>query len=85
MRCSVVDSQPDRTRKEALLDNVFLAMMAVWNRLLRLGEAEEGFTTAELLGNAALAIGALVVIWALLKAMGVSIVNKIQSDVMNGL
>lgn len=43
---------------------------------------ERGFTTAELLGNAALGVLALVVIWAALQAVGVSIVEWIQSQLM---
>ncbi len=38
---------------------------------------ERGMTTAELLGNAALGIAALVVIWAALQALGVHIVDWI--------
>ena len=36
---------------------------------------ESGMATAELLGNAALGIGALVVIWALLRQLGVDVVG----------
>ncbi len=36
---------------------------------------EDGMATAELLGNAALGIGALVVIWALLRQLGVDVVG----------
>ena len=39
---------------------------------------ESGMTTAELLGNAALGVLALVVIWGLLQALGVDIVNMIR-------
>lgn len=42
---------------------------------------EEGLSTAELLGNAALAIGALVIIWGLLQALGVDIVNWIREQI----
>ena len=38
---------------------------------------EGGMTTAELLGNAALGIAALVAIWAVLQALGLNIVNWI--------
>jgi hypothetical protein len=40
---------------------------------------ESGMTTAELLGNAALGVLALVVIWGLLQALGVDIVNSLRS------
>jgi len=46
--------------------------MRVFNRGNRL---EAGMTTAELLGNAALGVLALVVIWGLLQALGGDIVN----------
>jgi hypothetical protein len=42
---------------------------------------EEGFSTAELLGNAALGIGALVAIWALLESLGVNIVQWIGAQI----
>jgi hypothetical protein len=38
-----------------------------------------GFSTAELLGNAALGIAALVAIWAVLQALGVNIVGWIAA------
>lgn len=41
---------------------------------------ERGLTTAELLGNAALGIAALVAIWALLQALGVDIVDWIREQ-----
>ncbi len=43
----------------------------------RHSRSDEGWTTAELLGNAALAILALVAIWGLLQALGVSVVGWI--------
>ena len=42
---------------------------------------DEGLSTAELLGNAALAIGALVVIWGVLEVAGVNIVGWIEDQV----
>ena len=39
---------------------------------------EVGMTTAELLGNAALGVLALVVIWGALQALGVDIVQSIR-------
>lgn len=45
---------------------------------------EEGFSTAELLGNAALGIVALVAIWGLLQALGVDIVNWIRGQLLGG-
>jgi len=47
----------------------------------RIIDEEDGLSTAELLGNAALAIGALVIIWGLLQALGVDIVNWIRQQI----
>lgn len=47
----------------------------------RLSNDENGLSTAELLGNAALAIGALVVIWGALQVAGVNIVGWIEEQV----
>ncbi len=43
---------------------------------------EDGMTTAELLGNAALGIAALVAIWAVLQALGLDVVDWIRSQLM---
>jgi hypothetical protein len=42
--------------------------------------SEDGMTTAELLGNAALGIAALVAIWAVLQTLGLDIVNWIRGQ-----
>lgn len=49
-------------------------------RLRSASVAEDGMTTAELLGNAALGIAALVAIWAVLQALGLDIVNWIRGQ-----
>jgi hypothetical protein len=53
---------------------------------LRLGHrftrTESGFATAELLGNAALGVAALVLIWAAMQALGLDIVTWIRGQVM---
>ena len=41
---------------------------------------EEGLSTAELLGNAALAVVALLAIWAVLQALGTDIVGWIRNQ-----
>lgn len=46
--------------------------------------SEDGFTTAELLGNAALGIIALVAIWGLIQVLGVDIVNWIRVQLIGG-
>ncbi len=50
----------------------------------RLHDDERGLSTAELLGNAALAIAALVVIWGVLEALGVEVVAWIRSQMLGG-
>ncbi len=43
----------------------------------RVHRDERGLNTAELLGNAALAVVALVAIWAALRALGLDVINWI--------
>ena len=43
---------------------------------------DRGLSTAELLGNAALAIAALVAIWAVLQQLGVDVVAWIRGEVL---
>jgi hypothetical protein len=43
---------------------------------------EAGMTTAELLGNAALGVLALVVIWGALQALGVDVVNMMRDSLL---
>jgi hypothetical protein len=45
---------------------------------------ERGLNTAELLGNAALAIIALIAIWAALQALGLDIVSWIRAQLLGG-
>lgn len=45
---------------------------------------ESGFSTAELLGNAALGILALVAIWGLLQTLGVDIVTWMRAQLIGG-
>ncbi len=49
----------------------------------RLDAGEEGYSTAELLANAALAIGALVAIWGAMEALGVNVMTWIGTR-LNG-
>lgn len=51
-----------------------------WGR----SKGEEGFSTAELLGNAALAIAALVVIWAAITALGEDVVDWLGNQLISG-
>lgn len=63
-------------------------MQRVMARLMRfaaeLHRDERGLNTAELMGNAALAIGALVVIWAALEALGLDVVSWIRGQLLAG-
>jgi len=52
---------------------------ALGARRLRVRD-ERGLATAELLGNAALGVAALVAIWALLQALGLDIVDWIRDE-----
>ena len=51
----------------------------VWLTMPRISD-ESGMTTAELLGNAALGIAALVAIWAVLQTLGLDIVDWIRGQ-----
>lgn len=53
---------------------------AVEDHPARRVDEEAGFSTAELLGNAALGIVALVVIWGALQALGLDIVDFIRTQ-----
>ena len=63
-------------------------MQELIGRLARMIERahrdERGLNTAELMGNAALAIGALVVIWAALQVLGLDVVNWIRTQLSIG-
>lgn len=63
-------------------------MQELIGRIVRMIERahrdERGLNTAELMGNAALAIGALVVIWAALEVLGIDVVNWIRGQLLTG-
>lgn len=63
------------------MDHLTLRFLVAWHRLLDVLEDPGGFSTAELLGNAAMAIGALVVIWGALRLMGVNLLTDIQNTI----
>ncbi len=52
--------------------------------LFRLRADDDGFSTAELLGNAALGIAALVAIWAMLQVLGLDVVEFIRASILGG-
>jgi len=59
-----------------------MSAIRAWAESLR--RDDRGLNTAELMGNAALAIAALVVIWAALQALGVDIVAWIRGQLLGG-
>ena len=60
---------------------VVVALVSYVDRAKDRLRREEGLSTAELLGNAALAIGALVLIWGALQVAGINIVGWIEDQV----
>jgi hypothetical protein len=59
-------------------------MLAIKQRFRIMWNDDRGLNTAELMGNAALAIAALVVIWGALQVLGVDIVGWIRSQLIGG-
>ena len=55
-------------------------MVTTLRRWMGAAEAEDGMATAELLGNAALGIAALVAIWAVLQAVGLDVMEWIRGQ-----
>jgi hypothetical protein len=54
--------------------------VSVARRSARVARSEDGMATAELLGNAALGIAALVAIWAVLQAVGLDVMEWIRGQ-----
>jgi hypothetical protein len=61
------------TRLSVRLSRVTASLRRVWAH-------DDGMTTAELLGNAALGIAALVAIWAVLQTLGLDVVDWIRGQ-----
>jgi len=59
-------------------------LVAALRRSLGSADSEDGMATAELLGNAALGVLALVAIWALLQQLGLDIVEWIRAQLIGG-
>ncbi|MEA1903044.1 MAG: hypothetical protein U9N56_05895 [Actinomycetota bacterium] len=59
-----------------------LPALRAWAEAMRTDD--RGLNTAELMGNAALAIAALVVIWGALQALGLDIVGWIRGELIGG-
>lgn len=70
-----------RTRAEGKHMRVVVVVLGFVEDAKRRLNGDEGLSTAELLGNAALAIGALVIIWGALEVAGVNIVGWIEDQV----
>ncbi len=68
-------------RKERELTERWSSFAELMRRLHR---DERGLNTAELLGNAALAIVALVAIWGALEAAGLNVVGWIETTLLGG-
>jgi len=65
-----------------MIESFVVATLGRWHRLLdgaRL-QPEAGMTTAELLGNAALGIAALVAIWGVLQTLGLDVMTWIRGQ-----
>ena len=68
------------------LNAIRLAMRRALRRLVdlisagRAPDPEAGMTTAELLGNAALGIAALVAIWAVMQTLGLDVVDWMRGQ-----
>lgn len=63
-----------------------MKMISLVRRVARRGRdwlgADDGMTTAELLGNAALGIAALVAIWAVMQTLGLDVVTWIRGQLL---
>ena len=59
-------------------------MLAIKQGFHAMWDDDRGLNTAELMGNAALAIAALVVIWGALQVLGVDIVGWIRTQLIGG-
>jgi len=64
------------------LDHALRTVLLGFHRLApsRMLAGEEGMTTAELLGNAALGIAALVAIWGVLQTLGMDVMTWIRGQ-----
>jgi hypothetical protein len=59
-------------------------VLAMREKFHLMWDDDRGLNTAELMGNAALAIAALVVIWGALQTLGVDIVGWIRGQLIGG-
>lgn len=59
-------------------------MLAVLRWAREAWSDDRGLNTAELMGNAALAIAALVIIWGALQALGIDVVDWLRAQLLGG-
>lgn len=59
-------------------DPLLIGWLTVQGTVRRLHEDERGLNTAELLGNAALGVLVLVVLWGLINGMGARVISLIE-------
>lgn len=62
--------------------NMITRMCRIASRVRERFGADDGMTTAELLGNAALGIAALVAIWAVMQTLGLDVVTWIRGQLL---
>ncbi len=62
-----------------------MAYQIIGDKIRMMHREERGLSTAELLGNAALAVVALLAIWAVLQALGTDIVGWIRGQLSDQL
>lgn len=73
------------TTRKGDSEMLVVAYQMIKERTRVLWRREDGLSTAELLGNAALAVVALLAIWAVLQALGTDIVGWIRAQLSSQL
>lgn len=73
-------AHPPATKGRIMLVPMLRLTTALADRL-HTRDSEAGFSTAELLGNAALGVGALVAIWLVLEQLGLDVVEYIRGQI----
>ena len=76
-----IDAGQDKEETEMMTKT----LTAIGEKLRRMHRGEWGLSTAELLGNAALAVVALLAIWAVLQTLGTDIVGWIRDQLSDQL
>ena len=63
---------------------IMITRTHLWVRSRLDRSPDDGFSTAELLGNAALGVAALVAVWAVLQGVGIDVANWIRAQILGG-